>query len=237
MLVSDRQVVALTVVCLVVIHCGCNESTSPTNAASLPVATPSDVTTNPDTPWAPTDRRRVIEDIAAAERESHERETPRPVIQLTTPPGWSKSEPRPLPTEENGFTVAFDHESGLAVTLYQFTRGERSIPQDVSAPVVQREMDLARNGIREAVDLGVWQGARELKSETVMLGDSRQPALWSQYELSVNEITVLSDIYVWTHGNAFLKLRCTSHSSDFDSNQAVLRPLLTAFGSLPATAE
>jgi hypothetical protein len=98
-------------------------------------------------------------------------------------------------------------------------------------------MDRARNGIQEAVELGVWLGARELQNRTIMLGDSRQQALWSQYELTVDEGTAMSDIYVWTRGNAFLKLRCTSRSSDVDSNQAVLHPLLTAFGSPPASAE
>ena len=36
--------------------------------------------------------------------------TPEPVINLPTPSGWSRSEPRALPTDDHGFTVAYDSD-------------------------------------------------------------------------------------------------------------------------------
>ena len=85
----------------------------------------------------------------------------KPAINLAAPPGWSRSEQRPLPTDDHGFTVAYEHKSGLAVTLYQFTRGHTSIPNDVNAALVKEELLRAKNGIELAVELGMWQDAEE----------------------------------------------------------------------------
>ncbi len=156
---------------------------------------------------------------------------PTPVIKLATPPGWTKSETRPLPTDDHGFTVAYEHESGAAVTLYQFTRGLNSIPDDVTSEPVREEMNRARRGIEQSVELGYYQYAKLYTSDTVALGDSNRKALWAQYHLTIDELKVVSDIYVWSYANTFFKLRCTSRSEDVVSNHEVLGPLLTSLGS------
>ena len=92
-------------------------------------------------------------------------------------------------------------------------------------------MQGAKNGIEQAVQLGYWQAAKEADSGTVALGDSAQKALWSQYHLTVDGMKLASDIYVWSHANTFFKLRCTCRTEEVSSNQTVLHPLLTAFGS------
>lgn len=182
-----------------------------------------------------TQRQQTLDAIAEAERESQNSEVPASNIVLATPPGWSKSEIRPLPPNDHGFTVAYEHESGLAVTLYQFTRGLTSIPDDVNSAPVKDEMQHAKIGIEQAVQLGYWQAAKENESRVVQLGDSKQQALWSQYQLTSEGMFLTSDIYVWARSNTLFKVRCTSRSEDVSSNQAVLAPLLTAFGS-PDTA-
>ena len=156
---------------------------------------------------------------------------PPPVITLATPPGWTKSETRPLPTDDHGFTVAYEHESGASVTLYQFTRGLNSIPDDVTSEPVREEMNRARRGIEQSVELGYYQSAKLYTSDTVALGDSNRKALWAQYHLTIDELKVVSDIYVWSYANTFFKLRCTSRSEDVVSNHEVLGPLLTSLGS------
>jgi len=65
--------------------------------------------------------------------------------------GWQKSEPRALPEADHGYIVGYDHANGLAVTLYHFTRGQAKIPQDLADAAVQREMENAKSGIRQAV--------------------------------------------------------------------------------------
>ena len=89
----------------------------------------------------------------------------------------------------------------------------------------------AKEAIDQMVQLGHWQAAEETESKTVQLGDSKQQALWSQYQLTADNNTVVSDIYVWAQSNTFFKLRCTARSEDVESNQKVLAPLLTALGS------
>jgi len=190
----------------------------------------------PASPEAPSrisspERQRILDDVAEAEREARNTVAPEPNITLATPPGWSKTETRALPPADHGFTVAYEHESGLAVTLYQFTRGLRSIPNDVNASPVKDEMRSAKNAIEQAVQLGVYQAADEIESKTVLLGESQQQALWSQYHLTVDGMVLASDVYVWAHSNTLFKIRCTCRSDDAPSNQEVLGPLLTALGS------
>ena len=183
-------------------------------------------------------REQALAEFAELEMEAAKTKPPKPTITLPTLAGWSKSKPRPLPPTDHGFTVAYDHKkSGLTVTLYQFTRGLRSIPNDVNSAIIRKEMEGAKNGIEQVVQLGVWQAAKEIKSETVQLGNSQQRALWSQYELTVDGEVKASDIYVWAQANSIFKIRCTAESDDAESNQAVLAPLLTALGSAGAPAK
>ena len=191
---------------------------------SQPPATPSELSSS--------ERDELLAEVAELEREAENTTPPEASITLPTLPGWSKSEIRPLPPEDHGFTVAYDHdETGLAVTLYQFTRGLTSIPNDVNSSIVKQEMQGAKQGIQQVVDLGVWQAAKEIKSDVVKLGDSPQKALRSQYELTVEGAVVASDIYVWAQANTIFKIRCTAQSEDAESNQVILKPLLTALGS------
>jgi len=185
-------------------------------------------------PMPPSDPDELLNAIAESERDAANAEPPAPNISLATPPGWTRSEPRALPPEDHGFTVAFQHDSGMTVTLYQFTRGLTVIPNDVSSPAIKEEMEHAKNGIEQAVQLGYWQAAEESESRTVQLGNSQQQALWSQYHLTIDGKILASDIYVWAKGNTFFKVRCTCRSEDVISNQAILGPLLTAFGSSDA---
>jgi hypothetical protein len=215
-----QHFVVMALVLLIIVASGCNGSSTSTQSLN-----------NTPTHDDFVDSQQLLDKIARAERDSQNTQAPEPIIDLVTPPGWSRSERRPLPTDDHGFTIAYEHESGLAVTLYQYTRGLTYIPNDVNTSLIKGEFNRARNGIEQAVQLGLWQSAKEKTHETVTLGNSQQQALWSQYELAVNGVTVVSDIYVWVHSNFFLKLRCTSRSKEINSNQAVLKPLLSSLGS------
>ena len=179
----------------------------------------------------PADKEQLLNAITELERESQNSNVPPPAINLQTPPGWSKSEPRPLPADDHGFTIAYEHDSGMAVTFYQFTRGLNSIPNDVNSAPVKNELRRAKSGIQQAVELGYWQSAQELKTDTVVLGDSDQKAHWSQYQLTIDDTSAVSDIYVWSFNDTLFKLRCTNRFEDVTSNQNILKPLLTSLGS------
>ena len=139
---------------------GCNDSLSP--APSVPSTAPI----------SPVERQQILDALAEAQREAENTEPPKPNITLATPPGWTRSETRALPPSDNGFTVGYQHDSGLTVTLYQFTRGIANISSDTDSPVLREEMLHAKSGIEQAVQLGYWQSAKEHDSGVVELGDS-----------------------------------------------------------------
>ena len=179
-------------------------------------------------PTEETNRTELLRALTEAERAAATTKPPKPKIKLPDLDGWIRSDPRSLPPESHGFTVAYDHRTGVTVTLYQFTRGLREIPNDLSGGPTQDEMRRAKLGIEQAVRLGLWQAAEETDRGTVTLGKSAKQALWSRYSLTTDGNTATSDTYVWSHANTLFKLRCTSRSQN--SENQVLAELLTALG-------
>ena len=227
MILLIRSLLVPTLLTLCFCGCGSQKTDSP---AGPPGVSPTEA--------SPPEQEQTRAVVADLQTESQNAEPIEPSVTLPTLPGWTKSEPRPLPLADHGFSVAYDHEeTGLTVTLYQFTRGLSSIPNDVNSAIVKEEMKGARYGIEQAVKFGIWEAAKETKSETIQLGDSQQQALWSQYELTVDGAKVASDIYVWAQANKLFKIRSTSQSKDAKSDQATLVPLLTALGSSGAAAK
>lgn len=171
-------------------------------------------------------------DVAAAKRETPGTESPVPVIELPSVEGWIRSEFRPLPPADHGFTVAYDHPVGMSVTLYQFTRGLTAIPDKLRSDEVRAEMKSAKAGIEQAVQMGKWQSAAETANGVVKLGESSQEAEWSRFKLTFDGRAVRSDTYIWVHANTFLKLRCTAQpqSPEPESDKA-LSLLLSAIGN------
>ncbi len=173
----------------------------------------------------------LLRAVEEAEGEAAATKPPKPTITLPELDDWDRSEPRSLPPDDHGFTVAYDHRDGVAVTLYQFTRGLRVIPDDLRSGPIQDEMKRAKSGIEQAVQLGYWQAANEIDNGIVPLGDSAKQALWSRYTLTIDGDTVTSDTYIWSHANALFKLRCTGRSQNSEAETKILSELLTALGN------
>ncbi len=151
---------------------------------------------------------------------------PSPVLDLPEPAGWTHTEPRSLPSQDVGFSVGYEHTSGVTVTFYQFTRGLNTISDDLESAQIKAELNNAKSAIREAAKLGLWDDATESGSGRRRLGASVCEALWSRFTLNINGQPATSDIYVWAHSNTLFKVRCTSQSDDAEA----LDKLLTALG-------
>ena len=180
----------------------------------------------------PVERETFRPRPATAERETRpdQRSEPSfelPAFELPDAEGWIRSELRPLRPEDQGFSVAYDHPAGIAVTLYQFTRGRAAIPDDLHSGPNVEEMNLAKSAVHEAVKLGVWRSADELDDGVIVLGKSKQLALWTRFRL-VGTGSATSDIYVWSYANRTFKLRCTFPRGD---QPEALTELLTAIGN------
>lgn len=175
---------------------------------------------------------QILKDFEEADRAAAKLTPPSPVITLPEVAGWTRSAPRSLPQDDHGFSVAYDHPAGIAVTLYQFTRGLTKIPDDLNSDPPRKEMQRAKTGIRQAVELGIWKAASETEQGIVPLGDSKTQALWSRYTLTQkNDHSVISDTYIWPHANVLLKLRCSGQFQDSSAEAESLKALLTAIGN------
>lgn len=186
---------------------------------------------SPNSPLGGLTKEEFLEGVAEIKKEAAESEIPLAKIVLPNVEGWVRSEPKALHPVDVGFTVAYDHPRGIAVTLYQYTRGLTLISDDLTNGKAVEEMEHAKTGIQQAVELGVWKAADETNAGIVKLGVSDQQALWTRYDLTVDSGTGVSDIYVWVRSNAVFKLRITSRYTNADVGDEMLQPLLTAIGN------
>ena len=104
-----------------------------------------------------------------------------PAFKLPDVKNWQRGEIRGLPADDSGFSVAYDSRSGATVTLYQYTRGETDIPDQLGFSGLIREFNHAKGSTADAAKMGIWDSAKELSSKTVNLGDSTRQALWSAF--------------------------------------------------------
>lgn len=59
---------------------------------------------------SPITQQEIFDVLAQAERDAKTTPPPNPAIELVTPPGWSKTDRRPLPVNDHGFTVGYEHD-------------------------------------------------------------------------------------------------------------------------------
>jgi hypothetical protein len=181
-------------------------------------------------------KEELLAEVEEMQRRAGEAKPPAPAIEFPDVEGWTRSEPEALPQEDHGFTVLFDHPSGVFVTFYQYTRGLEKISEDLKQDPVQDEMRRAKTGIQQAVELGQWDGAKEADSGIKPLGSSPKNALWSRFRLTIGDQTVPSDTYIWAYANNIFKLRCTTHAQDEAAETKALGELLTALGNASSSA-
>ena len=173
----------------------------------------------------------LLQAVMDAEQRALEATIPPAAIEFPDLSEWTRSEPRPLPPEDVGFTVGYNHPIGISVTLYQFSRGHSAIPDDLESGLVPEELDQARDGINQVKQLGYWKEARETDQGIVNLGTSAKQAVWCRHAVAVEgEGNLISDTYVWAHANQLFKVRATSHVSELET-EMLMGELLSAFGN------
>ena len=218
-----RRFVVISCFSIVILLAGCDNTSLDKTASS-----------DDATSLSQADRENVMEAFAEAQERAEDTIPPPARVVLPTLDGWVHSDQRALPPEDDGFSVAYQHESGRTVTVYQFTRRLTVIPAAVEDPVVAEEMEQAKAAIEQIRQLGIWESAEEKQSGVVSLGESDQQALWSRFELVVGGAKQTSDIYVWSRDNTFFKVRCTCSAEEAAASDAAMQQLLTALGSSPA---
>ena len=173
--------------------------------------------------------KQLREEVILLADQIDENSDAEPAFKLPDVKNWQRGEIRGLPADDSGFSVAYDSRSGGTVTLYQYTRGETDIPDQLGFSGVKREFNDAKDSISAAAKMGIWDSAKELSSKTIKLGNSSRQALWARFELTKDGSTTKSEVFVWAYNNNYIKLRCSYHGNN-ENQPRMLVKLLTALG-------
>ena len=148
--------------------------------------------------------------------------------------GWKRGEIRPYPEKAAGYSVAYNSDDGITVTVYVYDRGLKEIPNDLTSAVVKEQFKGAKDAIYEAMKLKYYESVKELKSDEGTLGkkDRAPKTLTASFELGTKQGLVLSDIHVTVYENHFIKLRCTRPKDSAEKTQKSLDTLLDEMGVL-----
>jgi len=150
--------------------------------------------------------------------------------------GWVHSKPRPLPAGSGGYSVGYDSDDRTAVTVYVYNRGLASIPNNLAAKEMQKEFATAKEAVREAKRLGIYENLQEQESGEAVLG-GRKPglkALYARFLLRIEKQDTVSEIYLLPHRNHFIKLRVTRPEKEIEKTQGSLDRLYAELSKLLA---
>jgi hypothetical protein len=133
------------------------------------------------------------------------------VVKFPEIDGWEKGEVTKYPTTALGYSVGYESEKGEIVTVYVYTGGLKTIPDDVSHKTFKDEMNRAKAEIRQVEEMGYYENVKELKNDTVTLGGDagKVKALHTLFTFKVRGQEVSSEIFIWGYQNNFIKIRAT----------------------------
>ena len=147
---------------------------------------------------------------------------------------WERGELRTYPNEALGFSVPYISEEGGIVTIYVYNAGLSSIPNDINDKVVKGEIERAKNEIIQYGKMGVYEGVREIKSDTITLGgaNGKVRALRSLFYFKIKGDEVDSEIYLFSYKNNFIKIRATRPKAVNGAENKALVELLAAIDKM-----
>lgn len=161
-----------------------------------------------------------------------------PGLKLTFPEvkGWERHEPHALPGASGGYSLGYNSKDGTAVTIYVFNRGLAKIADDLNAPEVQEQFTGAKDALKEAKRLGMYEKVEELESGESFLGDKKvgRKALYARFNLQVKKMDVVSEIYVLAYHDYFIKLRITRLADAPEEAEGALDSLKTEIAKMLA---
>ncbi len=133
--------------------------------------------------------------------------------------GWERSKAEKYPSAELGYSLAYQSEDGVAVTIYVYNGGLKKISSDITDNTLKSEMEFAKGGIKQFGEAGIYQNVKEVKSDTVTLGGTsgKVKALHSIFTFRAKGREAISEIYLFGHQNNFIKIRATRPKSQIES--------------------
>ena len=124
--------------------------------------------------------------------------------------GWTLTPRYVYPRPELGYSVSYESPEGGRVTVYVYNGGLTKIPNDLGG-VVADEMNRAKGDIQAAVNAGIYENAKSVRSETINFGgpNGRVKTLYASYDLAARGNQLHSEIYLFPYQNYFVKIRAT----------------------------
>jgi hypothetical protein len=148
--------------------------------------------------------------------------------------GWERGDIRTFPSAALGYSIAYQSPDGGAVTIYVYNGGLKTVPSDVNDKAVKAEIDRAKNEITQIGKMGIYEGVKEVKNDTVTLGgtNGKVKALRSLFYFKVRGDEVDSEIYLFSYKNNFIKIRSTRPKSENGAENKAFSDLLADIDKL-----
>lgn len=148
--------------------------------------------------------------------------------------GWKRSEVTKYPTPELGYSVNYDSEEAVRVTIYVYNLGMTNISNDINNSVVKNEIGRAKGDIKAVAKMGYYQDVKELKNDTITLAGQtgKMKALHTVFNYSVKGKPLISEIYLLGHKNNFIKIRATYPKVEVEAENKALADFLVEIEKL-----
>ena len=110
-----------------------------------------------------------------------------------------------------GYSVEYNSEAGVRITIYVYDFGLKEIPTGPFSPIIRQQSLRARGDIYRAKEKGSYQDVKDMWSGIVMLGDNERAPLIRKlsFTLRRDDQDHRSELYLTGFKKHFLKIRVT----------------------------
>lgn len=147
---------------------------------------------------------------------------------------WQRGEVRTYPTEELGFSVPYLSREGGTVSIFVYNGGYSNIADGIGDKNVVGEFDRTKSKMVMLGEQGLYQGVKEVKSDTITLGGSngKVKALHALYNFRLQGQEVDSEIFIFGYKGNFIKILATRPKAKNGAENQALVELLAAFDKM-----
>ena len=151
------------------------------------------------------------------------------LLSLPVVEGWTRGELTVGKLEEDDWQCDYRSEAG-AVSFFQFRRGQEFVADDLNSVLVDRELQIVRDGFNTLIQQGIMSRAVEGPDEVIDLGGLPLKCRRQEYVLvRDNGAEQLYVVHVWPFENRMLKIVYTGKMNPDANTMALLDRLYAEF--------
>jgi hypothetical protein len=147
---------------------------------------------------------------------------------------WQRGEIRVYDDPALGYSVPYTSKDGSSVSVFIYNGGNRKIADGINDKPVKDEMASMRTRLIKLGEAGLYQGVKEVVSDTVTLGGANGSikALHSLFYFKLQGMEIDSDIFLFGYKNNFVKIHSTRPSAVGATTDKNFANLLAAMDKL-----